>query len=75
MPQQAVELRRCAACERWDGPRTIGDSPASVYISCENISGRCIGGPWDGNERRARSACGRWIPWHQLQIDDASGKR
>lgn len=66
MPQQPVALRRCASCERWDGPRAPGDDPDCVRIDSETDSGTCVGGPWDGNQRRARSACGRWQRWHLL---------
>ncbi|HEX5803744.1 MAG TPA: hypothetical protein VFY24_12020 [Azospira sp.] len=66
MPQQSAALRRCATCERWAGPRAPGDAPDCVAIGSETDSGNCVGGPWDGNPRRARSACGRWLRWRML---------
>ena len=69
MPEQAADRKRCATCDRWSGPRSVGhisNTAASVDIDSETVSGLCQGGPWDGNERRARSACGHWIIWQAL---------
>lgn len=66
MPLQSAALCRCATCERWDGPRTVGGDAGSVRIGSETDGGICVGGPWDGTPRRARSACGRWLRWHKL---------
>ncbi len=63
---QPVALRRCASCERWQGPRQATDDGQAVRIPGEDSSGLCAGGPWDGSERRARAACGRWLRWHAL---------
>jgi len=60
---QAVARQRCASCARWQGPRTPGPSADSVAIPDERATGTCCGGPWDGAERLARSACGRWLRW------------
>lgn len=69
MPWQPVALRRCASCERWSGFRRVGNAPETVEIEDERAVGLCRGGPWDGSERRARSACGRWVRW--LMLADA----
>ncbi|MFC5301399.1 hypothetical protein [Azospira restricta] len=66
MPEQAVDRRRCASCERWSGARSAGGDGASVLIASETATGTCVGGPWDGSERRARSACGQWLRWQAL---------
>lgn len=71
MPLQPVDLKRCASCERWGGSRQVGTQPETVEIDDERAVGLCQGGPWDGSERRARSACGRWIRW--LALDTAVG--
>jgi len=63
---QPVDRHRCASCERWQGERRPGADGQSVEISSELASGLCCGGPWDGSERRARSACGRWTIWQPL---------
>jgi hypothetical protein len=63
MPTQAVALHRCASCDRWSGRRTIGTPPQTVDIDNELSVGLCVDGPWSGNERRARSACGHWTVW------------
>lgn len=72
MPLQAVALRRCASCERWSGPRSVAAEPGCVAIAAETDAGICVGGPWDGQPRRARSACGRWQRWPAIG-DEASG--
>ncbi|QRM19988.1 hypothetical protein GBK02_11540 [Dechloromonas sp. TW-R-39-2] len=64
---QAVDRKRCASCERWQGPRQPGATNASVLIESETVTGLCHGGGWDGDERRARSACGHWQRWLKLQ--------
>lgn len=66
MPLQAVALKRCASCERWSGSRSPGEVPETVAVADERAVGLCRGGPWDGSERRARSACGRWTRWLAL---------
>ena len=63
MPTQAVALHRCASCNRWSGPRAIGALPQTVEIDSELSTGLCVDGPWNGSERRARSACGQWTVW------------
>jgi hypothetical protein len=63
---QAVDRKRCASCERWQGPRQAGELPDTVGIVSEMDTGLCIGGGWDGSERRARSACGHWRIWPAL---------
>jgi hypothetical protein len=63
---QAVDRKRCASCERWQGPRQAGTTAASVVIESETVTGLCCGGGWDGDERRARSACGHWKRWSIL---------
>jgi len=68
---QAVERRRCASCERWSGPRQPGEQVGTVLIASETTEGLCQGGPWDGSERRARSACGHWQCWSALSVDHA----
>jgi len=72
MAEQAVALHRCASCNRWSGARRIGATPQSVDIASELAIGLCVGGPWDGSERRARSACGRWIVWLALAAPSAT---
>jgi hypothetical protein len=37
-----------------------------VRIVSETDIGLCDGGPWNGSERRARSACGHWDCWPAL---------
>jgi len=63
---QAIDRKRCASCERWQGPRQAGELPDTVGIAAETDTGLCIGGGWDGSERRARSACGHWRIWPEL---------
>ena len=63
---QTIERKRCASCERWQGERTPGSEPGTVAIAAETDTGLCIGGGWDGSERRARSACGHWRLWPPL---------
>lgn len=72
MPAQSVTLHRCASCQRWSGARQVGAAPQTVEIDNELSTGRCIGGPWDGDQRRARSACGQWIVWPALLPPNAS---
>ncbi len=57
---QAIDRKRCGSCERWSGLRQAGPTPDVVMIESETSTGLCQGGPWDGSERRARSACGHW---------------
>jgi hypothetical protein len=40
-----------------------GHEAGSVMVDSETTPGICRGGPWDGSERRARSACGHWLIW------------
>ena len=63
---QAVARKRCASCERWTGPRQPGDSPETVCVESETVTGLCKGGGWHDSERRARSACGHWLRWQAL---------
>ncbi|MCP5268940.1 MAG: hypothetical protein H6943_07875 [Zoogloeaceae bacterium] len=72
MPNQAAAMKRCATCDRWSGPRTPGTPPDSVDLASESDTGRCVGGPWDGSERRVRSACGHWILWQMLTYDNGT---
>jgi hypothetical protein len=67
---QAVDRQRCASCERWSGPRQSGEQAGTVLIESETVEGLCQGGPWDGSERRARSACGHWVRWSALPATD-----
>jgi hypothetical protein len=62
----AVDRKRCASCQRWSGRRLPGHKPGTVLIESETSPGLCQGGPWDGSERRARSACGHWQCWQQV---------
>lgn len=73
MIAQAVALKRCASCERWSGSRTPGPGPATVGIPGEQETGLCVGGPWDGQTRRARSACGHWTVWTMLSGSKQAG--
>jgi hypothetical protein len=72
---QPASRKRCATCNRWAGPRSparqdeSGGTTDAVEIGSETDAGLCIGGPWDGTERRARSACGQWIVWHAITPD------
>jgi hypothetical protein len=67
---QAVDRKRCASCQRWDGQRQPGEQAETVLIESETSEGLCQGGPWDGSERRARSACGHWTRWSALPSND-----
>lgn len=71
---QAVDRRRCASCERWSGARQPGEQAGTVLIAAETDEGICQGGPWDGSERRARSACGHWQCWSALMVGQAADK-
>jgi hypothetical protein len=64
---QTVDQKRCATCERWCGEREPVGQPGTVAIAGETIAGLCIGGGWDGSERRARSTCGHWQVWVALE--------
>ncbi len=68
---QPAALRRCASCERWGGERRACP-PEYVEITAETSCGPCQGGPWNGSERRARSACGHWTAWSALGPGGAS---
>jgi hypothetical protein len=63
---QAVDRQRCASCQCWQGPRQPGATPATVMIAAETDSGLCVSGGWDGDQRRARAACGHWRLWTAL---------
>lgn len=67
MLTQAVDRKRCASCECWQGERQPGTTPDVVMIHSETATGLCIGGGWDNSERRARSACGHWKLWSALE--------
>lgn len=69
MPAQPAALRRCATCNRWQGRRQPSEDGSAALIDAETIAGLCQGGPWDGEERRARAACGRWTIWLALATD------
>jgi len=60
---QHADRKRCATCERWSGARIPGHEARTVTVESETTPGMCRGGPWDGSERRARSACGHWLIW------------
>ena len=64
---QPVALHRCGSCNRWAGPRRIGSTPGTVEFEGENPEGECVEGPWHGNVRRHKNACGRWIQWLALE--------
>jgi hypothetical protein len=70
---QAVDRKRCASCACWQGPREPGAQPGTVGVESEMISGLCLGGGWDNSERRARSACGHWRIWPELDKPDEAG--
>ncbi|WP_371325382.1 hypothetical protein VX159_07655 [Dechloromonas sp. ZY10] len=70
MLSQAVDRKRCASCDRWQGERRAGSDGRQVEIESELSCGLCRGGPWDNSERRARSACGHWLRWQQLPADE-----
>ncbi|MCK6406311.1 MAG: hypothetical protein L6Q60_09880 [Rhodocyclaceae bacterium] len=69
MSEQSITLKRCASCERWDGLRTPSARRDAVLLDSDTCSGVCRGGPWDGEARKARSACGRWTLWPALSAD------
>jgi hypothetical protein len=43
-------------------------------IEAETVTGNCLGGGWDGSERRARSACGHWKIWPVLLAVAETGR-
>jgi hypothetical protein len=69
--KQPVSRQRCATCQRWSGPRQADTDRQHVLIEAETDTGLCRGGPWDNSERRARSACGRWLCWEELNAPAA----
>lgn len=68
---QPLAARRCGTCARWGGPRAPAPEAAAVRLAAETVSGPCLGGPWDGSERRARAACGRWQAWPAVPTESA----
>lgn len=44
-------------------------------IVAETDSGLCVGGGWDGDQRRARAACGHWRRWTALVATDPAAER
>jgi len=72
---QVVYQRRCATCERWCGERQPAERPGTVAVAGETVTGLCIGGGWDGSERRARSTCGHWQIWVALETAGATALR
>jgi hypothetical protein len=71
---QAVNRKRCASCACWQGRRQTGSTAENVLIEAETITGNCLGGGWDGSERRARSACGHWKIWPVLLAVAETGR-
>jgi len=71
---QAVDRKRCASCACWQGARQPGAQPGTVDIEAETVSGLCLDGGWHESERRARSACGHWRIWPELDRPDGAGK-
>lgn len=63
---QHCAKRRCGSCQRWQGERLPGETPGTVLLAAETAGGHCLGGPWDGTERRARQACGQWQRWPEI---------
>jgi hypothetical protein len=71
---QAVDRKRCASCACWQGERQPGEEPGTVGVESETVSGLCRGGGWDNSERRARSACGHWRIWPEVNKADEAGQ-
>lgn len=74
MPCHDADRKRCATCDRWSGPRAPDEAPGKVAIDSDTVAGLCVGGPWDGSPRLARSACGRWVRWQALRHDADTDK-
>ena len=56
------------------GATRAGEAPGKVAIDSDTVAGLCVGGPWDGSPRLARSACGRWVRWQALRHDADTDK-
>ena len=69
MARQSSEQRRCASCARWQGwRRPVVGEVGMLEFDPDNDRGLCQGGPWDGDSRSVRNACGRWQEWDVLQL-------
>ncbi|MCB1889539.1 MAG: hypothetical protein KDH20_18160 [Rhodocyclaceae bacterium] len=66
MTQVEADSRRCCTCQRWNGPRRVGEEAGTVRFADEAVTGQCVDGPWDGSIRNLRNACGRWHQWLAL---------
>lgn len=67
MAEQSSSLRRCATCQRWQGwRRPLAEQGDSIEYDPDNDRGICREGPWDGDSRSVRNACGRWTQWEML---------
>ncbi|NTV12118.1 MAG: hypothetical protein HGA47_15305 [Zoogloea sp.] len=71
MTIQSAELRKCTTCNRWGGSRKPGPEPGTVELDPANDRGPCQEGPWHGNLRGPRNACGQWIRWIALDASPA----
>lgn len=71
MLQQSAALRRCATCQRWQGwRRTVAEAADRIEYDPVQDRGLCQDGPWHGDLRSVRNACGRWVLWERLRLDD-----
>lgn len=67
MAVQSIERRRCLTCNRWGGVRSPGAEPDTIEYDENNDRGPCQEGPWHGNSRGPRNACGQWVKWIALE--------
>lgn len=60
---QPAETGRCPTCKRWGGVRIRAEDGTTLLPDPQRLNGPCLEGPWHGNLRGPRNACGQWIDW------------
>ena len=67
MQTYSPQMRMCATCERWAGPRSINSSRSVITTVSTVVKGLCLGGTHDHAQTPPTASCSKHVQWPELR--------
>ena len=67
MPSFSPNMRLCATCERWAGPRKLNSTRSVVTTGSIAVKGECLGGGHNHAQTPPTATCAKHVKWPVLK--------
>lgn len=67
MQNYSPNMKVCATCERWAGPRRVNSTRSAVTTTSTAVKGECLGGGHNHALTPPTASCSKHVKWPILR--------